>query len=201
MTAMAALLQRAPGWPQRLAELICARLARPFEWGPNDCAAFGADAAAALTCADPLAEARAMAQALAQRSPSALRADKRLMNASSQVLADSALTAREWGADGIYGAPLALYPRRDDLLRLATAHSLAEIAQARRVGAHAVLLSPTFATQSHPGAPSLGPVRWRLLAAQAGMPVIALGGMNPRNAHRLNWPYWAAIDGLSELRP
>lgn len=113
------------------------------------------------------------------------------------VLADSALTAREWGADGIYGAPLSLYPRRADLLRLATAHSLAEIAQARRVGAHAVLLSPAFATQSHPGAPSLGPVRWRLLATQAGMPVIALGGMNPRTAQRLKWPHWAAIDGLS----
>ena len=26
------------------------------------------------------------------------------------ILADSALTAREWGADGIYGAPRALYP-------------------------------------------------------------------------------------------
>lgn len=113
------------------------------------------------------------------------------------VLADSALTAREWGADGIYGAPLSLYPRRDDLLRLATAHSMAEIAQARRVGAHAVLLSPTYPTHSHPGAPSLGPVRWRLMAAQAGMPVIALGGMNLRNARRLDWPYWAAIDGLS----
>ena len=45
---------------------------------------------ATRVCADPLAEARAMAQLLAQRSPSALRADKRLMNASSQVLADSA---------------------------------------------------------------------------------------------------------------
>ena len=58
MMVMASPLHRAPGWPQRLAELICARLARPFEWGPNDCAAFGADAAAALTCADPLAELR-----------------------------------------------------------------------------------------------------------------------------------------------
>ena len=113
------------------------------------------------------------------------------------VLADSALTAREWGADGIYGAPLSLYPRRDGLLRLATAHSLVEIAQARRVGAHAVLLSPAFTTQSHPGAPSLGPVRWRLLAARAGMPVIALGGMNSCTAQRLKWPHWAAIDGLS----
>jgi thiamine-phosphate pyrophosphorylase len=113
------------------------------------------------------------------------------------VLADSALTAREWGADGIYGAPLSLYPRRDGLLRLATAHSMAEIAQARRVQAHAVLLSPAFATHSHPGAPSLGPVRWRLLAAQAGLPVIALGGMTAHTARRLGWPYWAAIDGLS----
>jgi thiamine-phosphate pyrophosphorylase len=127
------------------------------------------------------------------------RALARIARARSHVLvlADSALTAREWGADGIYGAPLALYPRRDDLLRLATAHSMAEIAQARRGGAHAVLLSPAFATQSHPGAPSLGPVRWRLLAAQAGLPVIALGGMNPRAARRLGWPHWAAIDGLS----
>lgn len=113
------------------------------------------------------------------------------------VLADSALTAREWGADGIYGAPLSLYPRRDDLLRLANVHSLAEIAQARRTGADAVLLSPAFATRTHPGAPSLGPVRWRLLAAQAGLPVIALGGMNSRSARRLDWPHWAAIDGLS----
>ena len=45
---------------------------------------------ATRVCADPLAEARAMAQALAQRNPSALRANKRLMNTSSQVLADSA---------------------------------------------------------------------------------------------------------------
>ena len=68
MTAMAALLQRAPGWPQRLAELICARLARPFEWGPNDCAAFGADAAAALTCADPLAELRSALSPVSESS-------------------------------------------------------------------------------------------------------------------------------------
>ena len=116
------------------------------------------------------------------------------------VLADSALTAREWGAHGIYGAPLALYPRRDDLLRLATVHDMAEIAEARRTGADAVLLSPAFATRTHPGAPSLGPVRGRLLAvraAQAGLPVIALGGMNARTARRLSWPQWAAIDGLS----
>lgn len=112
------------------------------------------------------------------------------------VLADSAQTAREWGADGIYGPPLTLAPTRD-LLTFATAHDLAEIGRANRMRADAVLLSPAFATRSHPGAPVLGPVRFRLLARHARMPVIALGGMTPASAYRLNWPRWAAIDGLS----
>lgn len=112
------------------------------------------------------------------------------------VLGDSALTAAEWGADGIYGAPRALAPRRD-MLRLATAHSLAEIADANHAGADAVLLSPAFPTRSHPGAAALGPVRFRLIAQFAQMPVIALGGMDPQRADRLGWPCWAAIDGLS----
>ncbi len=113
------------------------------------------------------------------------------------ILADSSLTAREWGADGIYGAPRALYPTSSDLLTLATAHNLAEIGLANRFRADAVLLSPAFPTSSHPGAPTLGPVRFRLLAAHAQMPVIALGGMNAQTARRLGWPRWAAIDGLS----
>lgn len=113
------------------------------------------------------------------------------------ILADSALTAREWGADGIYGAPLSLVPRRGDMLMLATTHNLAEIAAANRIGADAVLLSAVFATASHPGATALGPMRFRTIAAHAQMPVIALGGMTQRNADRLQWPRWAAIDGLS----
>jgi thiamine-phosphate pyrophosphorylase len=112
------------------------------------------------------------------------------------VLADSASTAREWGADGLYGAPRALYPTRG-LLTLASAHSLREIGVANRARADAVLLSPVFPTRSHPGALALGPMRFRLLAAHAKMPVIALGGMNARTASRLGWPRWAAIDGLS----
>lgn len=112
------------------------------------------------------------------------------------VLADSAMTALEWGADGIYGSPLSLYPRRD-LLTLAAAHNMREIAQANRVGADALLLSPAFSTRSHPGAASLGPVRFRMLAQHARMPVIALGGMDADRARRIYWPHWAAIDGLS----
>lgn len=113
------------------------------------------------------------------------------------ILADSAMTAREWGAEGIYGAPRALYPQRRELIRIATAHDLAEIGQANRFGADAVMLSPVFATRSHPGAKFLGPTRFRHLASHAQMPVIALGGMTSDSANRLKWPRWAAIDGLS----
>jgi thiamine-phosphate pyrophosphorylase len=113
------------------------------------------------------------------------------------VLADSALTARDWGADGIYGAPRALWPRRAGLLHLATAHNLAELGLAARLGADAALLSPVFATASHPGGATLGTVRFRLSARQAGLPVIALGGMTAAKASALRWNIWAAIDGLS----
>jgi thiamine-phosphate pyrophosphorylase len=40
-------------------------------------------------------------------------------------------------------------------------------------------------------------VRFRLLARQAGLPVIALGGMSAPRARALGWRCWAAIDGLS----
>jgi len=117
------------------------------------------------------------------------------------ILAGPGTTAHAWGADGIYAPPRALGPRRAGLLRLATAHDLREIARARRAGAHAVLLSPVFPTRSHPGASSLGPIGFRLLAARAGLPVIALGGMTCARARRLAPPgeaslHWAAIDGL-----
>jgi len=113
------------------------------------------------------------------------------------ILADSALTARTWGADGIYAPARGLCPRRAGLIRLATAHDLAELGLAARLGADAVLLSPVFATATHPGAAMLGRVRFRLLARQSPLPVIALGGMTAGRARTLLWRRWAAIDGLS----
>ncbi|MCB2077225.1 MAG: thiamine phosphate synthase [Novosphingobium sp.] len=99
------------------------------------------------------------------------------------------------GADGAYGPSQRLTPRAE-ALRLATAHSAREIAAANRAGADAILLSPVFATRSHPGAATLGPVRFRLLARLAKSPVIALGGMSARRARHLKWKKWAAIDGI-----
>ena len=113
------------------------------------------------------------------------------------ILADSALTATEWGADGIYGHPRALWPTRRGLLHLATAHDLHEIGLANRLGADAVLLSPVFATRSHPGGEVLGAARFRLLAQHCLAPVIAMGGMDAGKARVLGCDRWAAIDGLS----
>lgn len=115
------------------------------------------------------------------------------------VLSGEARQARQWRADGAYGSParLACGPA---ILRLVTAHSLAEIAAARRARADAILLSPAFPTRSHPGTRALGPLRFRLLAARAGVPVIALGGMNAARARRLGARRWAAIDGICDQR-
>ena len=112
------------------------------------------------------------------------------------VLSGSAELTRSWGADGIYG-PAAALAGSPELLRIATAHNLAEIGEANRIHADAAMLSPVFATRSHPDAETLGPARFRLLAREAAMPVIALGGMTIENAAVLDWPRWAAIDGLS----
>jgi len=77
-------------------------------------------------------------------------------------------------------------------------HSLREIGRANRQRADAVLFSPVFATRSHPGAKTLGVVRFRLLARWSRVPVIALGGMDQAAARRLKVKRWAAIDGLAQ---
>lgn len=67
----------------------------------------------------------------------------------------------------------------------ASAHSERELAEAFALGADLVFLSPVFPTRSHPGARALGPVRFGLIARKAAGPVLALGGMGPRNLRRL----------------
>ncbi|MCX7864757.1 MAG: thiamine phosphate synthase, partial [Novosphingobium sp.] len=94
-----------------------------------------------------------------------------------------------------YGCPARL-ARGPACLRLVTAHCLREIAMAHRARADAIVLSPVFSTRSHPGGKALGQARFRLLAARAQVPVIALGGMTRRRACTLSWKKWAAIDGI-----
>jgi thiamine-phosphate pyrophosphorylase len=100
------------------------------------------------------------------------------------ALAGSAAQARRWGADLAYGPAGQLVP----------VHSLRELRRAAQ--AQAVLLSPAFPTRSHPGGKVLGPLRWKFIAARSKLPVIALGGMDPRRARRLKTAYWAGIDAF-----
>ena len=72
----------------------------------------------------------------------------------------------------------------------ASAHRVADLVRARRAGAACAFLSPAYATASHPGAAGLGPVRWAAMARRAGLPVLALGGMNGATVRRL--PRWVA---------
>ncbi len=77
-------------------------------------------------------------------------------------------------------------------------HNLRQLRTAERAGADLVFLSPVFATRSHPKARPLGVRRFGLIANQAKVPVIALGGMDADKARRLHGAYgWAGIDAWS----
>ena len=136
----------------------------------------------------PAAEQRARFAALAR---AAKRRRHRVM------LSGTAREARRWGAQGAYGPPARL-SRGPALPRLVTVHTLRELAAAHRARADAVLISPVFATRSHPRARTLGPLRFRLLAARARVPVIALGGVTVHRARAFGLRRWAAIDGLAK---
>ncbi len=73
---------------------------------------------------------------------------------------------------------------RRGLLTVAV-HGRPGIARGRRLRADAALVSPAFATASHPGAPALGPLRWAALARAARRPAVALGGLTGETAGRL----------------
>jgi len=111
------------------------------------------------------------------------------------VMVIGARVPASWRCDGSYGSAGEVAGRGG--MRLATAHSLREIGMAVRAGADAVLLSPVFATRSHPGARGLGSLRFLMLARRSSLPVIALGGMTQRRFRRLSVHGWAAIDGLA----
>lgn len=90
-------------------------------------------------------------------------------------------------ADGLH-LPEGLAHRRPwskGLLSVA-AHSLPALRRARRLRADWATLSPVFPTASHPGAATLGPRRFAVLARAAGLPVLALGGVNARTVRLLS---------------
>jgi 8-oxo-dGTP diphosphatase len=88
------------------------------------------------------------------------------------------------GADGFHATAALLARLRErpvprDQWFGASCHSAAEILQACAVGADYVVLGPVRATPSHPGAAALGWAGFAALAADAGLPAYAIGGVGP----------------------
>lgn len=124
----------------------------------------------------------------------ALGAELRTAARAAQCLflvAGDAVLARALAADGLHlpeqmaSAPSPLPGAEHWPLITAAAHSGAALRQAAAKGAHAALLSPVFATGSHPDAESLGAGQFAALVRQAPLPVYALGGISDRNAAQL----------------
>lgn len=78
----------------------------------------------------------------------------------------------------------------------AAAHSRAAIMRAARAGADAVLLSPVFPTKSHPGAATIGPLRFAAWVRESPLPVYALGGISIESARRLSSSGAAGFAGI-----
>jgi thiamine-phosphate pyrophosphorylase len=98
-------------------------------------------------------------------------------------------------ADGWHGRGS---PRNARGIHTAPCHDVREIRTAERAGADLLFVSPVFPTRSHPGARTLGRVRFGLLSGRTRLPVIALGGMDGRRARGLPGAYgWAGIDAWS----
>jgi thiamine-phosphate diphosphorylase len=139
-------------------------------------------------------------KALAGGLPAVLFRDKDLLDPEARPLLDAlrAATAargaylfvngrpelaREAGADGLHLPEGLARPTAGTWTGPVSvaAHDAAGLDRARRERAAFALLSPLFATATHPGAPCLGPEAFRRLAADSPVPVLALGGVTPDN--------------------
>jgi thiamine-phosphate pyrophosphorylase len=115
------------------------------------------------------------------------------------VAADPAL-ARRVGADGVHWPEDRLSSMRAGLsIVTVAAHSAAALERARLAGVDAVVLAPVFETRSASGRRALGPFRASQLARSAGVPVIALGGVNAENARLLAGRGFAGIAAVGAL--
>lgn len=121
------------------------------------------------------------------------------------IAADPALATR-CGAAGVHW-PQARLPEaqhwrglRPNWFITCAVHDSASLLKAQAYGADAALLSPVFATHSHPGAAELGPLRAAAIARAAGLPVYALGGITAarvQTLHGLGFCGLAAIGALA----
>jgi len=127
---------------------------------------------------------------------------RQLSGLATLLIADDPQLAAQIGAAGLHLPQLRLREAAHWRARFpywiitASAHSLRALMGAQHLDA--VFLSPVFATTSHPSTLPLTPVRAAFMAAQAPVPVYALGGVTPRNASLLA-PSFSGIAAISSL--
>jgi len=95
------------------------------------------------------------------------------------------------------GSAFRLARRRRRLKLTVATHGPAALARAARLGADCALLSPVYPTESHPGAPPLGRLRFARWARSARLPVCALGGMTASRAATLRFAHGFAAVSLA----
>ncbi|MFN3230627.1 MAG: thiamine phosphate synthase [Alphaproteobacteria bacterium] len=101
--------------------------------------------------------------------------------------------------EGLMDEAPALRHRHPDIFITAAAHGLGALGRAARAGVDAAFLSPVFATQSHAGAPCLGPIRAARMARQAALPVFALGGIDRHSVRRLQGGAFSGVGAIGAL--
>lgn len=116
------------------------------------------------------------------------------------VSADPALAAAI-RADGVHWPEVRLRgvrKRSTHFIETASAHSRAGLARAHQLGLDAAILSTVFPSRSPSASRAMGPLRFRLIAQAASLPVYALGGVNDRYAAKAmkHAAGWAAIDAV-----
>ena len=122
------------------------------------------------------------------------------------LIAGDAKLAADCGAAGLHlpearaGEVLHWRARHPNWIITTAAHSIAGLLRAGMFGANAVFLSPVFATASHPERIAIGAARASLMAAQAQVPVYALGGVDARNAALLLHTRFQGIAAISALQ-
>lgn len=78
-------------------------------------------------------------------------------------------------------------------------HSLTALKRAEKAKLDGILLSPVFATQSHPNAACLGTIRFNAWVSQTNRAVYGLGGINQKTAIRLSGSKSIGFAGIGGL--
>lgn len=121
---------------------------------------------------------------------------------------DRADVAIACGAAGVHLRDRSISPARirqiapRDFVITVACHSLEGVLRAAGEGADYAVLAPIFAPLSKPAtAPPLGLDALRSIASNAGIPVLALGGITSENAPRCIEAGAAGIAGITIFRP